>query len=335
MIATKHFNVLIIGAGPAGIGAAIALSKRGIKSIAIIERNDKLGGIPSFYKKKKGGIRTFVRWSRGGIPVFGEDYAKWLEKQLVKTKVQIELQSQVCNIDAKKKILTLVNNEKREVNYSADAIIMACGSREETPAERGWLAGSRPVRVLFTKQLLRLLDGNHLLPMNNPLIIGSDIIGYAVAAKLKAAGASDAIIVDNCSKPKCGFFERLYFRMWSNPNYKGLSAKSIEVIGNKTVTGVMFNGENITCDGIVVCGVLIPNSELALNGNIKVELHSRQLVVVKDYQLSESGWFATGNMLGGFHGAEWCYFNGRRVARTVTNYLSNKPMNLEFKNEKR
>ena len=322
MNSAKHFNVIIIGAGPAGVGAAIALSKRGIKSIAIIERSDKIGGIPSFYKKKKGGVRTFVRWSRGGFPVFGEDYAQWLEKQLIKTKVRIELQSQVLNIDAKKKILTLVSPEEGEVNYSADAIVMACGSREETPAERGWLAGSRPVRVLFTKQLLRLLDGNHLLPMNNPLIIGSDVIGYAAAAKLKAAGASDAIIVDNCSRPKCGFFERLYFRIWSNPDYQGLSAKSIEVTGNKIASGVKLNGKNIPCDGIVICGELIPNSELALNGNIKVELHSRKPIVAKNYQLSEPGWFAAGNILGGFHGAEWCYFNGKRVARAAANYLS-------------
>jgi thioredoxin reductase len=322
MNSTKHFNVIIIGAGPAGVGAAIVLSKRGIKSMAILERSDKIGGIPSFYKKKKGGVRTFVRWSRGGIPVFGEDYAQWLEKQLIKTKVRIQLRSQVLNIDAKKKILTLVSPEEGEVNYSADAIVMACGSREKTPAERGWPAGSRPVRVFFTKQLLRLLDGNHLLPMNNPIIIGSDVIGYAAAAKLKAAGASDAVIVDNRNRPKCGFFERLYFRMWSNPNYKGLSAKSFEVTGNITVSGVKLNGKNIPCDGIVICGELIPNSELALNGNIKVELHSRKPIVANDYQLSESGWFAAGNILGGFHGAEWCYFSGQRVARAVAKYLS-------------
>jgi len=322
MNSTKHFNVIIIGAGPAGVGAAIALSKHGIKSIAIIERSDKIGGIPSFYKKKKGGVRTFVRWSRGGIPVFGEDYAQWLEKQLIKTKIRIELQSQVLNIDAKKKVLTLVSPEEGEVKYSADAIVMACGSREETPAERGWLAGSRPVRVFYTKQLLRLLDGNHLLPMNNPLIIGSDLIGYAAAAKLKAAGASDAVIIDNRTRPKCAFFERLYFRMWSNPNYQGLSVKSIEVTGNKTASGVRLNGKNIPCDGIVICGELIPNSELALNGKIEVELPSRIPVVAEDYQLSESGWFAAGNILGGFHGAEWCYFNGRRVASALVNYLS-------------
>ncbi len=83
-----------------------------------------------------------------------------------------------------------------------------------------------------------------------------------------------------------------------------------------------LNGKNIPCDGIVICGELIPNSELALNGNIKVELHSRNPVVAEDYQVSEPGGFAAGNILGGFHGAEWCYFNGRRVARAVANYLS-------------
>ena len=35
--------------------------------------------------------------------------------------------------------------------------------------------------------------------------------------------------------------------------------------------------------------------------------------------------FAAGNILGGFHGAEWCYFNGQRAARSVVKYLANLP----------
>jgi len=322
MNSTKHFSAAIIGAGPAGIGAAIKLYKSGIKSITIIERNDTIGGIPSFYKKKKGGVRTFIRWSNGGIPVFGQDYAKWLEKQILKKNVEVKLQSQVLEIDAKNKTITFVNPEEGKVTLSADAIIMACGSREETPAERKWLTGSRPVRVMFTKQLLNLVDRNNLLPFKKPLIIGSDTIAYAAATKLKAAGASDPVIVDNRRSPECPFYERLYFRFWGNPLYRGFDVKSLEITGAKSATGVNLNGTHIDCDGIVLCGKLIPNSELALLGNIKVNIPSRIPIINKDYQLSESGWFAAGNILGGFHGAEWCYFNGKRVARKVVKYLS-------------
>jgi len=324
MSRTTHFKVVIIGAGPTGIGAAVALSKRGIKSIALLERSDKIGGIPALYKRKKGGVRTFVRWSRGGIPVFGEEYARWLGRQLATTDVQVWLQSQVIEIEAKEKKIILVNPKEGQTTLTADAIIMACGAREETVAERGWVTGARPMRVFFTKQLLQLIDDNGLLPMRNPVIIGSDVIAYAAAAKLKAAGSEDAVMVDNRHSPQCPIFERLYFRLWGSPKFRGMTTKSVEVVGSSTASGIRLSkdGEIVPCDGIVVCGELIPNSELALLGNLRVDLPSRKPVVAQGFQLSESGWFAAGNMLGGVRGAEWCYFNGRRVARAVNKFLS-------------
>ncbi len=66
-----------------------------------------------------------------------------------------------------------------------------------------------------------------------------------------------------------------------------------------------------------------PNTELALLGGFDVELPDRQLVIDQFQQLSSPGWFAAGNILGGFHGAQWCFFNGRRLARRVAQYLEN------------
>lgn len=317
----KHYKAVIIGAGPAGVGVAVALSKQGVNPIAIIERSDKIGGISSLYKKKKGGVRTFMRWSKGGIPVFGAEYAAFLERNLRKTAAQIKLQSQVISIDAEKKIVTYVNPYEGKVYVTADAVIMACGSREKTQAERGWLAGSRPAKVLFTKQLLNLLDGQGTLPFKNPVIIGSDLLAYAAAAKLRNAGTSNVVMIDRYNSPQCSFFERLYFRAWSNPKYQGGNLKTIEIVGKKVVSGVKFNGKIVPCDGVVICGELIPNSELALQGKLKVDTLSRVPLTSDGYELSKPGWYVAGNILGGFHGAEWCYFNGSKVARHVVKYL--------------
>jgi hypothetical protein len=71
----------------------------------------------------------------------------------------------------------------------------------------------------------------------------------------------------------------------------------------------------------MICGELVPNTGLALMGNLRVDLASRRVVVGSGHQLSEPGWFAAGNILGDYHGAEWCYFNGRRVACQVAKYL--------------
>lgn len=326
MNSNKDYKTIIIGAGPAGIGAAVKLYKSGVKSILIVDRNDKVGGISSFYKKKKGGVRTFMRWSKGGYPVFGVDFTKWLEKLLSETNIEVKLDSQVLEINAKEKSVTYVNPTEGKVTSSAEAIILATGSREESIAERKWLAGARPARVMYTKQILNL-DKNNLLPVKKPLIIGSDTIAYAAAAKLKVAGAADAIIVDNRKSPKCPIYERLYFRFWTNPSYHGFKVDTMEIKGKESATGIEVNGEYFDCDGIVISGELIPNSELALVGNLKVNIPSRIPVTNKDNQLSELGWFVAGNVLGGFHGAEWCYFNGKRTADSVHTYINKKEGN--------
>jgi len=317
----KDFSVIIIGAGPAGIGAASKLLKGGVKSITIIDRADKVGGIPSFYKKKAGGVRTFMRWSWGAIPVFGQDFAAWLGKQIESPSVTLKLESMVLEIDAKEKSVTYVNAKEGKQTLSADAVILASGAREKNVAERKWIAGSRPSRVMYTKQLLSLETTADLVPMKKPLVVGSDVIAYAAAAKLKRAGTSSAVVVDNRRAPECPIHERAYFRLFGKFPYRGSPADSIEIKGTKSAEGADFKGKSFDSDGIVVSGELVPNSELALLSDLKVATPSRIPVVGKNCRLSEPGWFIAGNARGGFHGGEWCFFDGQRTARAVLKSL--------------
>ena len=319
----KHVKVAIVGGGPAGIGAALGLVRRGVKSIALIERDEKIGGIPALYKRKPGGVPTFIRWTRGGRIVFGEEYANGLRAKLSKTNVKVWLETHVHKIEPEKKSLTVVNPFLGKTIINADAIILACGSREKTIAERGWIMGTRSSRVFFTRQILHWIDRHGCLPLHHPVIIGSDLIAYAAAAKLRAAGSSEPVIIDNCRRPKSPFLARQYFRRWSCPSYRGIIQKPIEMVGNGEASAVKLpNGDIIRCDGIVLSGELIANSELALEGGLEVETPSRKPVAKKDNQFSKPGWFVAGNILGGFHGAEWCYFNGLKVAKSVAKYLS-------------
>ena len=60
MIGGQHFKVAIIGGGPAGIGVAGGLAKRGIGPVVLIERRAEVGGTPVGYRQKPGGVPTFV-----------------------------------------------------------------------------------------------------------------------------------------------------------------------------------------------------------------------------------------------------------------------------------
>jgi NADPH-dependent 2,4-dienoyl-CoA reductase/sulfur reductase-like enzyme len=313
-------KVAIIGAGPAGIGAAIELAKHGIKPLLVIERREETGGTPALYKNTQHSLATFAAWSRGRM-LPGEVYAQNLRDKLAAYDVRIRTRSQVLEIEATEKRLTFVNPEDGYSQLTAEAVIMACGAREKSLSERGWVSGSRPVRVFFSKHLPELFGNGDFPALKNPLIIGSDLIAYAAAAKLKAAVGSESILIDTPDRPRCSLPERIYFLRWGKATYKG-AVNHLEIIGNHQPTAVKSGGEeSIPCDGIIVSGELVPNSELALLGNLQVQLPSRRPVLKAGHQLSAAGWFAAGNILGGFHGAEWCYFNGRRVGKAVVKYL--------------
>ena len=91
---TTHVKVVIVGAGPAGIGAAVGLVKRGIHSVVLLERRNEIGGIPALYKKKRDGIATFALWTQGRF-VFGEDYVQQLNKKLAQINIGIWTDNQV------------------------------------------------------------------------------------------------------------------------------------------------------------------------------------------------------------------------------------------------
>lgn len=321
MHSDNHARVAIVGSGPAGIGAAIELAGKGLGPIVLIERNPSVGGIPAKYRQED--IRTFVQWTKARM-ISGKRFVDQMVEKMEVTDTRIWNECQVLEVDSKGKALTLVDPQRGKFNLTADAVILACGAREKTLAERGWIGGSRAARVYFTHQLLELLDQNKLLPCKSPVIIGSDLIAYAAAAKLKNAGADSITMIDNTASPRCSIFERVYFKRWVNPSWQG-RVKIANITGNGTIDITMTTGQSkaIECDGVFVCGELVSNSELVLLGDLAVDNHSRRPVVISGHQLSAPGWFVAGNMLGGFHGAQWCYFDGVRTGKAVNKYLKN------------
>ncbi len=315
----QYFKVAIIGGGPAGIGVAVGLAKRGVGPVVLIERRAEIGGTPMGYRKKPGGVPTFVEWTRGRV-VFGEELAGRLAKRLAHTGTAIQLSTKVTKIDPAEKRLTLLGPEG-VCDITADAVVLAAGAREQTPAEKGWLAGARTSRISFTRHLTGWLERHGLLPARKPVVMGSDLIAYSAAAKLREAGSDEPVMIDQRRSPGAGLFERLFFRRWTRPDWSG-GVTAAEIKGDRSAAGVQSSdGQEWPGDGVMVCGELVPNTELALLGGLAVELPSRQLQLARGQALSQPGWFAAGNVLGGFHGAQWCYFNGRRVARAVSRFL--------------
>ncbi len=314
-----RYNVVIVGAGPAGIGAAVALAQAGITSVLLVDRAAEVGGIPAKYEEKRGGVPTFVVWSRGRV-LYGQRFVERLRRKLDRTATEIQLECQVIDVDQSTKSLTLVSPHIGKTELAAEAVVFACGAREKTRSERGWITGHRPAREFYTMQLLQLLDECHALPMERPAVIGSDLIAYSAAAKLRSAGSQEVSLFDQADRPVAGFLERCYFGRWTRPRWQTV-AGGLAIQDNARITGLQVGTECHPCDGVVISGELVPNSELAVSAGLDVSQPERIPARRGRNKLSAPGWFIAGAEIGGFHGADWCYQDGRCAGTEVAAYL--------------
>lgn len=318
----EHYAVVIIGGGPAGIGTAAGLGKMGIAPVLLVDRANRVGGIPAFYEKTEKGVPTFVVWTRGRVLV-GKQFVEMLQRRLNGTCTTVSLESQVVDVNRQTGSLRMVRPGQSVSEIRAEAIVFACGAREMSSAERGWIAGDRPTRQFFTMQLLQLIDGNNVLPTEHAAIIGSDVVSYSAAAKLCAVSARVSQMVDRTPHPQARFWERLYFRQWYRPG-DYVAATRATIVGAASTTAVEVDDRQYRCDGIVFSGNLIPNSELIEAAGLPLSRPGRIPLAQSNGALAEPGWFIAGAELGGFHGADWCYRDGVRVGRHVGEYLGRK-----------
>ena len=60
-----QYDVAIVGAGPAGLSAAVELKKQGVARVVVLERFEQAGGIPRHCGHPPFGMREFRRGLSG------------------------------------------------------------------------------------------------------------------------------------------------------------------------------------------------------------------------------------------------------------------------------
>ena len=90
----KNYDVVIVGGGPAGMGAGIECAKTGAKTL-IIERENRLGGILNQCIHNGFGLHYFKE------ELTGPEYAHRFEELLKDTNVDVSLNTFVTKIDNK------------------------------------------------------------------------------------------------------------------------------------------------------------------------------------------------------------------------------------------
>jgi len=266
-------DLVIIGAGPAGMGAALAAKKNGINDILILERADKAGGILPQCIHNGFGLHRFRE------ELTGPEYALRFLKALEKENIEIRLNAMVIDITSSLSV-TAMSRDGGITHIQAKAIVLAMGCRERT---RGaiQIAGTRPAGVITAGAAQRFVNIEGYMPGKEIVILGSGDVGLIMARRLTLEGASVKAVCE--IMPQSGGLQRNISQCLNDFNIPLLLNTTVcEIFGRERVSGVTIarvdgrmnpiesTKRHIACDTLMLSVGLIPENELSQAAGVEL-----------------------------------------------------------------
>src|SRR5450759_1252985 len=153
---TRKPELAVIGAGPAGLGAALAATEAGLKDVMLIERDIELGGI----------LPQCIHDGFGSI-VFkevltGPQYAQRYIDEVERANIDVLLNTMVLDMGADRRI-TAVNATDGIVEIEPKTVILAMGCRERS-RDQIMIPGYRPAGIITAGAAQRDVNIERLMP---------------------------------------------------------------------------------------------------------------------------------------------------------------------------
>jgi len=295
------YDVIVIGAGPAGLAAALSSDGRGAKTL-LVEREAQLGGI------LKQCIHDGFGLVRFGEKLSGPEYAHRFTSLIPKSGVETAAFTFVSKIEKCQTgfLLTLVNS-LGVTKTECKSITLACGCRERTSRQIG-IHGRHCAGILTagTAQYYTNILGK--LPAKRCVILGSGDIGLIMARRLKLEGAQVLGVYE--AKPAAsGLLRNVYqcLEDFDIPLYTGKTVTRVFGEGRVNAVEISSVDENMTpvsgteqiieCDALILSVGLIPENELAESLGVPLDARTRGPVTDQNYMTMTDGVFCCGNAL--------------------------------------
>ncbi len=185
----KRFDLIVVGAGPAGLSAAVEAAKCNLRVI-VFDENNQPGG--QLFKQ----IHKFFGSKENKAKVRGYNIGKELLEEAARYQVQVKLESTVIGIYTEKEVLVMNGGQVK--HYKGDTILIATGASENVAPFSGWTLPG----VIGAGAAQTMLNLHGILPGKKVLMLGSGNVGLVVAFQLLQCGCDIVAMVD--AAPKIG-----------------------------------------------------------------------------------------------------------------------------------
>lgn len=317
-------DLIIVGAGPAGLAAAVEAKKRGIGDILVLEREPIAGGILNQCIHDGFGLIKFNE------ALTGPEYAKKYMDEAVKMGIELITNVMVQELSGDKIVTTISPDGIR--TYQAKAVILAMGCRERT---RGAICipGTRPAGVFQN-----LVNIRNVMIGKRIIILGSGDIGLIMARRLTLEGANVLAVVEKL--PYSSGLQRNITQCLDDFGIPLLLSHTVTNIeGRERVTAVTVSrvdekgntirgtSKKYACDTLILSVGLIPENELSLNAGIEIDNVTGGPCVDEKLQTSIPGIFACGNVLQVHDLVDYVSAEGELAACSAVTYIEDSLRN--------
>ncbi|MHB9857571.1 NAD(P)/FAD-dependent oxidoreductase [Streptomyces sp. YIM S03343] len=314
MTAVREVDVIVIGAGPAGLSAAIRLAGAGVGRVEVLDREQQAGGVPRHCAH--GGFGTWTR------PLTGPGYARRLTETAVRAGAAVR--TGVTALDWTAPLTLTAVGPGGPETISARAVVIATGARER-PRTARLVPGTRPEGVYTTGELQQAvhLRGQHI--GTRVVVIGAETVSYAAAATVRTSGAEVVAMVTEL--PHAQTIPALARHARLNQGIPLLTQTTVtELLGHGRLSGVRIRHRDgrttvLPCDTVVFTGDFTPDHELARRTGLTLDPGTRSPAVDGGLHTSRPGVLAAGSLLHPAEPAATAAREGTRAAGAALEWL--------------